>query len=106
MGSKDFREELLDRIGDKKGAQHHGEELRESDEQKALRLIAEMLGKIGWTETDLGRRPKGDRKKAKMAARLRAETPMTWWWIAEQLEMGHWRTAANAARAFGSNWRG
>jgi len=25
----------LERIGEKKGAQHHGEELRQSDEQKA-----------------------------------------------------------------------
>jgi len=104
-GPKDFREELLERIGAKKGAQHHGEELRESDEQKARRLIAVMLKKGGWTEKDLGRRPKGDRKKAKMAARLRAETTMTWRWIAEQLAMGHWRTAANAVRAIVSNRR-
>ena len=104
-GPKDFREELLERIGDKKGAQHHGEELRESDEQKARRLIADMLGKLGWTEKDLGRRPKGDGKKAKMAARLRTETTMTWQWIAEQLAMGHWRTAANAVRAAGANRR-
>jgi hypothetical protein len=30
--------------------------------------------------------------------RLRAETTMTWGWIARRLEMGHWRTAANAVR--------
>ena len=105
LGPNDFRDKLLERIGEKKGAQHHGEELRESDEQKARRLIAEMLGKIDWSEKDLGRHPKGDGKKAKMAARLRAETPMTWRWIAEQLAMGHWRTAANAARSVGSNCR-
>lgn len=104
-GSKEFREELLEQIGAMKGTQHHGEELRESEEQKALRLIAEMLDKLGWTKKDLGRRPKGDKKKAKMAARLRGETTMTWQWIAEQLTMGHWRTAANAARAVGSNRR-
>ena len=103
LGPEDFREELLERIGEKKGAQHHGEELRESDEQKARRLIAEMLGKLRWTEKDLQLRPKGDGKKAKIAARLRAETTMTWRWIAEQLRMGHWRTAANAARALGSD---
>jgi hypothetical protein len=34
-----------------------------------------------------------------MAARLRVQTTMTWPWIAEQLAMGHWRTAATAARA-------
>jgi REP element-mobilizing transposase RayT len=102
-GPKDFREELLERIGDQKGSQHYGEELRESDEQKARRLIGEMLDKAGWTEKDLERRPKGDGKKAKMAARLRSETTMTWRWIAERLAMGHWRTAANAVRAGGWN---
>jgi hypothetical protein len=50
--------ELLERIGDKKGAQHHGREMRESDEQKPRRLIAEMLRKLEWTERDLVRRPK------------------------------------------------
>ena len=102
-GPNDFREELLERIGHKKGEQHHGEELRESDEQKARRLIAEMLGQLGWTAKDLGGCPKGDKNKVKMAMRLRAETTMTWRWIVEQLAMGHWRTAANAVRAVGYN---
>jgi hypothetical protein len=43
-------------------------------------------------------RRKGDAKKAMMAARLRRETTMTCEWIAKRLSMGHWRTAANAAR--------
>jgi hypothetical protein len=33
-----------------------------------------------------------------MAAALRAGTTMTWSWIAKKLDMGHWRTAANAVR--------
>ena len=86
-GPEEFREELLERIAEKRGAHHHGEELWESDEQKALRLITEMLGKARWTEKDLRRRPRGDGEKAKMAARLRAETTMTWRWITEQLAM-------------------
>jgi transposase len=90
---------LLELIGEKQGHQHHGEELKESDEQKAQRLIKELLRKAGWTPAELKRRKKGDRKKARMAARLRAETPMTWPWIATQLEMGHWRTASNAMRS-------
>ena len=97
-GPKSFRENLLEQIGAKKGTQHHGEELGESDEQKAQRLVAEMLREAGWKESELGRRLKGDVKKGRMAARLRAETAMTWRWIAERLAMGHWRTAANAAR--------
>ena len=97
-GPKGFREELLDLIGEKQGKQHHGEELRESDEQKAERLVGELLRKAGWTQGELKRRRKGDLKKARMAARLRGETTMTWTWISRRLEMGHWRTAANAVR--------
>jgi len=98
-GPKTFREELLEWIGQKQGPQHYGEELRESEEQKAQRLVAGLLRQAGWTEEELERRRKGDRKKARMAARLRAETTMTWAWITERLAMGHWRTAVNATRS-------
>lgn len=98
-GPKEFREELLERIGQKQGRQHYGEELRESDEQKAQRLVLEMLRQEGWSEKELQARRKGDRQKVRMAARLRAETTMTWAWIAKRLAMGHWRTAFNATAA-------
>jgi putative transposase len=97
-GPKGFREELLELIAEKQGRQHYGDELKESDEQKAQRLVKEMLTQARCTEADLKRRRKGDRKKARMAARLRAETTMTWEWISKRLRMGHWRTAANAVR--------
>ena len=97
-GAEGFRQELLELIEQKRGKAHYGGELRESDGQKAERLVKEMLGQNGWTEEALPRRRKGDRKKAGMAARLRAETTMTWEWIARRLAMGHWRTAANAMR--------
>lgn len=99
-GPKGFREELLEMIGEKQGKQHHGEELRESDEQKGERLTRAMLRAAGWTETELRKHRKGDKKKVRMAVRLREETTMSWSWIAERLAMGHWRTAANAARAW------
>jgi REP element-mobilizing transposase RayT len=98
-GPKGFREELLEMIGEKQGGQHHGEELRESDEQKAERIVLGNLRKLGWTEKELKLRRKGDRKKARLAGQLRRETTMSWWWIAKRLKMGHWRTAANAVRA-------
>ncbi len=97
-GAKEFREEMLELIGQKQGNQHYGEELKESEEQKARRLLAEMLHKAGWREAELRRRRKGDVRKARMAARLRAQTTMTWPWIAQRLAMGHWRTALNATR--------
>ena len=96
--SKSFREEMLELIGAKQGSQHHGEELRESDEQKAERLVGEMLREAGWAEAELGKHRKGDKQKARMAVRLREETTMSWSWIAKRLAMGHWRTASNAAR--------
>jgi REP element-mobilizing transposase RayT len=98
LGSTEFRESLLERIEGAKGKHHHGAELRESDEQKALRLLKEMLQAKGWNRTNLAETPKGHRKKAHIARRLRIETTMTWPWIAEQLNMGHWRSAANAVR--------
>jgi hypothetical protein len=97
-GFKDFREELLEMIGQKQGLQHYGEELAQSDEPKAQRLLAERSRAAGWTEVELKQRRKGDQRKARMAARLRAETSTTWQWIADRLAMGHWRTAANAVR--------
>jgi putative transposase len=98
-GAKSFREEMLGLIDQQQGEQHYGEELRESDEQKAERLVTEMLRQVDWREAELKRRRKGDPKKARMAARLRAKTTMTWLWIAKRLAMGHWRTAANAVAA-------
>jgi hypothetical protein len=94
--SKTFRQDMLECIEQAKGIQHHGTELLESSEQKAARLLEQMLREAGWQQTDLRELPKGDQGKARMAARLRTETTMTWPWIAQQLEMGHWRTAANA----------
>ena len=98
-GRDGFRTELLEKMGSRQGPEHYGEELRESEEHKAERLIQQMLGKAGWGEAEMRLRRKGDTEKARMAGRLRRETTMTWRWIAQRLEMGHWRTAANAVRA-------
>ena len=95
-GPESFRDRMLDWIDRKKGGQHYGEELRESDEQKAHRLASEMLRRTGWEEEELKRRRKSDAAKVRIASRLRAETTMTWAWISARLVMGHWRTARNA----------
>jgi hypothetical protein len=42
--------------------------------------VAQMLRQRGWTDTELGKRKKGDRGKVAMAARLRRETTMSWGW--------------------------
>jgi hypothetical protein len=97
-GEKTFREELLELIELERTEQHYGEELIESMEQEAQRLIAQMLKATGWTEKDLGQHRKGDPKKVRIAAKLRKQTTVGWKWIAEKLHMGHWRSAVNAVR--------
>jgi len=97
-GGSAFREELLELIGEAQAEHHYGEELLQSAEFEAERLIEQMVHEAGWEIEQLGTRRKGDQQKVRMAASLRARTTMTWKWIAKQLHMGHWRSAANAVR--------
>ena len=85
-------------IAQKQGTAYYGEELREAAEQKAERIVSTMLGELRLSETRLKILGKGDRRKGRIAARLRAETTMTWAWIARRLVMGHWRTAVSATQ--------
>ena len=71
-----------------KGKWSYGEELRESSEQKAERLVKAALREQGWKESDLAKRPKGDRAKVKIALQLREQSVMTLEWIAQRLQMG------------------
>lgn len=88
LGDKQFRQELLDQIAEQRGDWHYGQELQESDEARAQRLIAQELKSQGWAAADLEKRRKGDPFKLHIAARLRAETVMTMNWIAQRLYMG------------------
>ena len=88
LGDETFRQELLGQMAGKAGASHDGEEVRESAEAKAERIVAEELGRLGWPEAELAAQRKGDRRKVRMARRLRAETTMTLQWIADRLKMG------------------
>jgi len=86
VGSEAFRKELLRQM--EAGAEHYGEEIRESGEEKARPLIREELNKLAWRQEDLERRPKGDAEKVRVALRLRRESTMTLGWIAGALCMG------------------
>jgi REP element-mobilizing transposase RayT len=88
FGDLNLKEKLLTRINEKAGSWHYGEELRESAEAKAERIVSEELKRLGWEPKDLANRRKGDRGKVAMAKRLRAETTMTLVWIAGRLNMG------------------
>jgi hypothetical protein len=65
---------LLERVSAKAGAYHYGEELRESAEASAQRIVAAELARRGWQEADLAARRKGDAAKVAIAQRLRRET--------------------------------
>ncbi|MEW6303073.1 MAG: transposase [Verrucomicrobiota bacterium] len=88
LGDAAFRRELLAAVAERAGAHHYGEELRESAEAKAQRLITQAVRQAGWRAADLSRRRKGDPWKVKLAQRLRRETTVTVEWIARQLHMG------------------
>ena len=73
---------------ERRGKWNYGEELRESSEQKAERLVKAALCEQGWKESELVKRPKGDPFKVKAALQLREQSVMTMEWIARRLQMG------------------
>ena len=95
LGDKTFRSELLEQMNQRMGAEHYGEERRETDDQKAERIVTEELKRRGWKESELGLRPKADKAKIALALRLRKETTMSLKWIALRLQMGSWTYVSN-----------
>ncbi len=87
-GGEAFREDLLEQMKDRLGAEHYGPERQETMQTRAEEIVAQELKRRGWTEDGLGQRSKGDAGKVAIAARLRAETTMTVEWIANRLRMG------------------
>jgi REP-associated tyrosine transposase len=88
LGGEGFRQELLEQIAEQGRACHYGEELVESAEARAQRLIEQALHKKGWSADELKARRKGDTFKVRLAEQLRAQTTVTAAWIAERLPMG------------------
>src|SRR5439155_1425604 len=80
------------------GPNHYGADRRESGEEKAKRILAEGLKQLGWDETELRARRKGDRQKIALARRLRLETTMSLKWIARHFQMGSWTNVSNLLR--------
>jgi putative transposase len=87
-GTESFRQELLDQMKERMGAEHYGMERRETMEARAEAIVAEELKRRRWGEEELRRRAKGHAHKLALAMRLRAETTVTVKWIAERLQMG------------------
>ena len=99
LGGAEWKERLLGLMEGGVGEHHGGEERRETDEQKAERIVREELRKRRWSEADLRQRRKTDGKKVQIAARLRRETVQTLDWIAQRLKMGCRHTVANGLKA-------
>jgi hypothetical protein len=74
------------------GEHHYGQERRESQEDKAARLVAAGLEEAGWREADLACRCKGNPIKIGLARQLRRETTLPLKWICGRLEMGSWKS--------------
>ena len=55
---------------------------------QAERWVVEELKRMGWSETDLRARRKGEPRKVELAWELRSQTTMPLAWIAERLHMG------------------
>jgi putative transposase len=68
----------------------------EDDELEARRLIAEGLARTRMRREELRKLAKGDIRKARIAARVRATTTVSLQWVANELRMG---TAGNVAQA-------
>jgi hypothetical protein len=70
------------RLREELGPGHYGAERQAAGEARAERLVREGLEAMGWTEKELPRRAKGDKKKVRVARQLRTETTMTLGWMA------------------------
>jgi hypothetical protein len=88
VGDDEFRSQLLAQVNSKSGVYHYGHELHQAAEEKAERVIREELERLGWSETELRARRKGDPAKLEIALRVRRETTMTLHWVASRLCMG------------------
>jgi putative transposase len=95
VGSQEFRQELLAFAAGRLGPTHYGSERREAQEDKANRLLREEMGRLGWDQETLRQARKGDKRKVRLAVRIRKETTMSLKWIARHLSMGSWTHVSN-----------
>jgi putative transposase len=98
LGDETFRQELLLAAAEQAGANHYGSDRCQSGEERARRMVAEELKRLGWDQSELTRRRKSDQQKVKLARQLRAETTMSLAWIAGRLHMGSWSHVSNLLR--------
>ena len=83
MGDEEFRQELLAQMKAKRGPEHFGAAVRESEMAKAERVVQKELKRLRWREKELAGQRKGDPEKVRLAILLRQNTTMTIAWIAD-----------------------
>ena len=88
LGSEQFKEQMLELMEGELGESHSGELHRETAEQRANRIIAEELARLGWPESEWATRRRSDPGKLAIAARLRSETTRPIKWIAARVRIG------------------
>ncbi len=93
LGRPEFKQQMVDLMEGKLGEDHSGELRRERAEARAERIIAEELGRLGWSPGDLATRRKSDPSKLAIAVRLRKETTLTVKRIATRLHLGTSKSA-------------
>ena len=99
IGGEAFRQELLAAAFERVGANHYGQERKESLQERAERMVQEEMKRSGCAEDELLGRRKGDKAKVAIARRVRKETTMTYRWIADRLRMGSWGYVANLLKS-------
>ena len=99
FGEETLKQELLAQVSAQAGKSHYGEEVRESAEAKAERMVKAEMKQRKWGEKALAAWRKGDVRKVALARRLRRETTVTLGWIAERLRMGSVSMVTHCLRA-------
>lgn len=95
LGSEAFREELVAAAAERVGAENYGAERQETEKAKGQRMVRAELARLGWEESELQGRPKGDKAKVRIAVQLRRETTLSLKWMAQRLSMGSWTYVSN-----------
>jgi hypothetical protein len=88
VGSTEFRNRLLGDASELSTRLLPSSDRRESEIEKAERIVVNCLARLGWCQAELNRRRKGDPDKVRIARQVRSETMVTLHWIAGRLGMG------------------
>jgi putative transposase len=94
FGSKEFRQEMLERTEAGKPETRSLEMKKETVQARAERIVKEELKRLNWKEKDLKIRRKGDPDKLSIGARLRKETTLTIKEIGDRLHLGTAQSAS------------